>query len=68
MRRISTKTFVHSKEFVRTFPDKPGAYLLIFGEQIYVGVTKNIRQRMFQHLRNKNSKFLEFTQIGRAHV
>jgi excinuclease UvrABC nuclease subunit len=56
-----TKTFVHSKEFVRTFPDKPGAYLLTCDEQTYVGVTQNIRQRMFQHLRNKHSKFLEFT-------
>jgi excinuclease UvrABC nuclease subunit len=56
-----TKIFVHSKDFVRTFPDKPGAYLLTCGEQTYVGVTQNIRQRMFQHLRNKYSKFLEFT-------
>jgi excinuclease UvrABC nuclease subunit len=63
MKVRNTKQFVHSREYINTFPDKPGAYLLVSPkeEQMYVGVTCNIRTRIRQHLRSKRSKFLDFT-------
>lgn len=57
-----TKPFVHTREYVNTFPNEPGAYLLTAPDKqgTYVGVTRNLRIRISQHLRNKHSKFLEF--------
>jgi excinuclease UvrABC nuclease subunit len=62
MRIRNTKSFVHTKNYVNTFPNNPGAYLLTApnGKDIYIGVTCNIRTRISQHFRNKHSKFLSF--------
>jgi excinuclease UvrABC nuclease subunit len=62
MNRRSKIPFVHTREFVKTFPEKPGIYMLVCPTTMamYIGATNNLRRRMSQHLRAKHSKYLGF--------